>query len=103
MATMVRVDAKLHATLSELAVAEGRPIGHVVAEAVKRYQREKFWQGVNEDFARLRSDPIAWQGYLDEIALLEGGSMDGLEQEEPYYSPEEERQIRAEHAQAERG
>lgn len=103
MATMVRVDDQLHATLREIAKTEKRPIGHVIEEAVKRYEREKFWQGVREDFARLQSDPDAWQAYQDEITLLEGGSMDGLEREQPYYTPYEEEQIRAEHARAQRG
>ncbi len=103
MGTMVRVDEDLHATLREIAEAEHRPIGQVIADAVRQYQREKFWKGVHEDFARLRSDPVAWQGYQDEVALLEGGSLDGLEHEEPYYTPEEEAEIRAEHARAQQG
>jgi hypothetical protein len=103
MATMVRVDDKLHAKLREIAEAEHRPIGQVIEEAITRYQRQKFWQGVHEDFARLRSDPVAWQGYRDEIALFEGASLDGLENEAPYYTPEEEEAIRAEHARAETG
>ena len=103
MATMIRVDEKLHATLQEIARAEHRPMGHVVDEAVRRYQREKFWLGVREDYARLQSDPDAWRAYRDEIAMLEGGSMDGLEHEEPYYTPYEEEQIRAEHDRAQRG
>jgi hypothetical protein len=103
MSTMVRVDDKLHATLREISEAERRPIGQIIEEAVKRYQREKFWHGVRQDFARLRSDSGAWQEYQAEIALLQGGSLDGLEREEPYYTPEEEDEIRAEHAQAQRG
>jgi hypothetical protein len=103
MTTTIRINEKLHATLRETAEAEHRPIGQVIEDAVRRYQREKFWQGVHEDFARLRSDPIAWHGYQEEIALLEGGSLDGLEHEEPYYTPEEEAEIRAEHARAQRG
>jgi hypothetical protein len=86
MASMVRVDDKLHATLRALAEEEQRPIGQVIEEAVRRYQREKFWQGVAEDFARLRDDPVAWQAYQDELAILAGGSLDGLEAEPPYYS-----------------
>lgn len=103
MATMVRVDEKLHATLRQIAEAEHRPIGQVIEDAVKRYQREKFWQGVHEDFARLRSDPVAWRHYQHETALFEGASLDGLEHEEPYYTPEEEEAIRAEHARVQRG
>jgi hypothetical protein len=39
---------------------------------------------MHEDFTRLRADPVAWKEYQDEAKLFEGGSMDGLEHEEPY-------------------
>ena len=103
MATTVRVEDKLHATLRELANEEHRPIGQVIEDAVARYQKEKFWKGVHEDFARLRGDPVAWKDYQDEIGLFEGASMDGLEDEPPYYTPEEEAKIRAQHARAQGG
>lgn len=98
MATTVRVDDQLHATLREIAKEERRAIGQVIEDAITRYQKEKFWQGVYGDLARLRSDPVAWKDYRDEIAFFDGGSMDGLEHEPPYYTPEEEEAIRAEHA-----
>ena len=98
MASTVRVDPKLHSRLREIAEAERRPIGQVIEDAIDRYERGKFWRDVNDSVERLRADPAAWQAYRDEIALFEGGSMDGLEDEEPYYTPEEEAAIRAEHA-----
>ncbi len=94
MATTVRVDDKLHVTLREIAHAEQRSIGQVIEDAVERYQKEKFWQGVQEDFARLHADPAARNDYQDEIALLEAGLADSLRQEEPYYTLEEEEEIR---------
>jgi hypothetical protein len=97
MTAMVRVDEKVYAALREIADAEHRSIGQVIEEAVRRYQRERFWQGVHEDFGRLRENPVALHDYQEEIAVLEGGSMDSLEHEEPYYTPEEEAEIRAEH------
>ncbi len=74
-----------------------------VEVALTRYEREKLWESVQEDSARLRSDSVAWKGYLDDIAVFEGGSMDGLEDQRPYYTPEEEEEIRAEHARAQGG
>ena len=103
MATTVRVDSELAELLREIAAEEHRPIGKVIEDAVTRYQKEKFWQGVNEDFARLRQDPTAWQAYQDDIRQLQGSSMDGLEAEPPYYTPEEEEEILAEHARAQDG
>ena len=100
MATTVRVEDRVAAALRVLASEEGRPIGKVIEDAVARYQKAKFWEGVHEDFARLRADPAAWDAYREEVAVFEGGAMDGLEEESPYYTPEEEEEIRAEHARA---
>src|SRR5665811_1464622 len=78
MATTVRVEEKLAVTLRDLAAEERRPIGQVIESAIAQYQKEKFWNGVHDDFTRLRSDPAAWKDYQDELALFEGGSMDCL-------------------------
>jgi len=102
MAT-VRVDKKLHDTLRELARSEHRPIGEVIEDAVARYERDKFWKEMHEGFARLKADPVAWKEYQDEVALWDTLSNDGLENEEPYYSPEELEEIRAELAGSEGG
>jgi hypothetical protein len=102
MAT-VRVEKKLHDTLRELSKAEHRPIGEVIEDAVAKYERDKFWKGVHEDYARLRADPEAWEDYQREVALWDSLSNDGLEDEEPYYSPEEEEAIRAEIARTQDG
>ncbi len=96
MAATVRVGDKLHTTLREIANQERRPIGQVIEDAIARYQREKFWRDVETSVAQLKSDPGAWRDYQDDIAELEGGSMDGLVDEDPYYSQEELEDIRAE-------
>jgi hypothetical protein len=74
-----------------------------IEDALNPEQKERFWAAVHEDFSRLKSDPTAWQAYQDEIALFDGASMDGLENEPPYYTPEEEEDIRAEHARFRHG
>jgi predicted transcriptional regulator len=90
MAT-VRVAPKVHATLRELAAAEQRSIGQVIADAVDRYQKETFWRAMREGFARLRADPAAWGEYQDEAALWDSASGDGVEDEEPYFTAAEAR------------
>lgn len=89
MAT-VRVEKTLHAKLKELAEAEHRPISHVIAEAVDRYEREKFWAEMHKSFARLRADPAAWHEYQDEAAMWDSMSGDGLADEPPYFTEDEE-------------
>ncbi len=98
MASTVRVEDRVHAALIELAAEERRPIGRVLEAAVERYKKEKFWEGMRADFARLRADPDAWRGYQDEIALWDATSGDGLVDEEPYYSAAEEAEIDADYA-----
>ncbi len=89
MATTVRIEERVAAKLRDLANEEHRPIGQVIKDAVDQYQKEKFWREVEASVARLRADLNAWQEYQDEIRLFEGGSMDGLEAEEPYYTEAE--------------
>ena len=99
MAT-VRVEKKLHDTLRELSKAEHRSIGEVIEEAIAKYEKDKFWKGVHEDYARLRANPEAWAEYQREVEIWDTLSNDGLENEEPYYTPEEEEEIRAEFARS---
>ncbi len=42
MATTVRVEEKLAATLREIASEERRPIGQVIDDAVTQYRRDTF-------------------------------------------------------------
>jgi len=98
MATTVRVDNKVHAKLLEIAHEEQRPIRQVIEDAIDQYRKAKFWQGVREDYARLRADPAAWNAYEDELDLWDTAANDGLEDEEPYYTPEEEAALNAEDA-----
>ncbi len=69
-------------------------MGEVVTFLVERYEKERFWKQVRADYERLRADPAAWQDYKEEVELWDSLSGDGLENEPPYFSPEEEREIR---------
>jgi hypothetical protein len=72
------------------------PVGKIVTDLVKRYEKEKFWKEMQEDYSRLRANPVAWKEYQDEAALWDTLSGDGLESEAPYYTAEEEEKLRAE-------
>jgi hypothetical protein len=97
----VKLKPAMHAKLQELARSEERPMGDIITDLVDRYQEERFWKELDASVEALRADTVAWKDYQDEIRLFEGGSMDGLEDEDPYYSPEEEEAIRAGHDRTE--
>lgn len=100
---VVKISSTSHARLREIAAAEERPMGDIVNDLIERYEIERFWKQAHEAVERLRADPEAWNGYREEASMLQGGSMDGLEHEPPYYTPEEEEAILAEHARAQSG
>ena len=60
--------------------------------------KRAFWERAAASVERLKADPEAWQDYLDEIAAWDTLAGDGLENEDPYYTPEEEAAIEAEYA-----
>lgn len=96
MATaVVRVDQGTHHKLKAISEAEHQPIGRVISRLVEQYETDLFWREVEDSVERLRRDPIAWKDYQDEIAFFDRASMDGLNEEEPYYTPEEEAAIYA--------
>ncbi len=92
----VRVEDDTLVKLRAISKDETRPIGQIVTDRVKRYEKEKFWQEMHTGFARLRQDPVTWQEDEVETTIWDSTSDDGLENEESYYSPEEEEEIKAE-------
>jgi hypothetical protein len=42
---------------------------------------QAFLEGLNEDFARLRADPEAWEEELAERRLFDGALADGLDED----------------------
>lgn len=91
----VKISAASHAKLQEWSDSDERPMGDIVNELIERHDRERFWNLAYQQLAQLKSDPVAWQDYLDEIAAFDALAGDGLEAEDPYYTPEEEREILA--------
>ncbi len=69
-------------------------MGEIISELVNRFDRERFWKGVEADYARLRTDQAAWSEYQAEMAAWDSLTSDGLENEPPYFTAEEEHQIR---------
>jgi hypothetical protein len=77
--TTVRVSLETRETLRRLAQEEGLALHEVLSRAVERYDREQFIKRTNEEYARLRADPVAWKELEDERALWDATLLDGLE------------------------
>ena len=82
--TTIRVTPQVREKLAELSKAEGKTIGQLVQGLVAEHEKRQFFEGLAEDFRRLRSDPEAWAYYQNEIALWDTALMDGLEDEPPW-------------------
>ncbi|CAN5830252.1 MAG: hypothetical protein ACR2GI_01290 [Thermomicrobiales bacterium] len=91
----VRVEDETIVKLRAISNDEKRPIGQIVTDLVRKYEDEKFWSEMQEDYARLQADPVAWKDYRDEAAQWDTLSGDGLANEEPYDTAEEEERLRA--------
>jgi hypothetical protein len=87
--TSVGVDEKALATIRELSKSGRKPIGQVIADAVKRYEDQKFWKEMHEGFAGLRADTDAWNAYQHDLAQWETLDNFGLEDEQPHDTEEE--------------
>jgi len=97
----VRVSVATHEKLQALAKQEERPMSEIVMDLVDRYEDEAFWSSYEKALDRLRDDPQAWADYQAEIRELDAMGYDGLQDEDPYFTPEEEEEISAKLAHAE--
>ena len=75
MATQtVRITAETHARLRQLASEREQSLQAVLDAAVDRLWRDQLLTQLNEDYARLRADPEAWDEELAERRLWETAS-----------------------------
>ncbi len=83
----LRISPGSRAILKELASHERKSMQTILDEAIQRYQREKFFDDVNSSYARLKSDPEAWNEELAERQLWDHTLADGLDTERTGFSP----------------
>lgn len=97
-ATVVELRPEVYAALQELAREEDRPMGEIVADALKGYRSEI--ERAELAVERLKADPVAWQGYLDEMAMRDGLAGGGPSPDAAYFVPEDDDEIDEDHAMA---
>ena len=57
----VRITRSAHAILRSLAEETDESMTEVLDKAIEAYRRSRFLAGLNEDFAALRRDKVAWE------------------------------------------
>ncbi len=70
------------AQLRELARWAGISVNEALDRAVRDQYDRKFWDAVNDGYAALRADPVAWAEVEAERKLWDGTLMDGLDPSE---------------------
>jgi hypothetical protein len=78
----VRVSPKARQRLRELAEQTGKTMQEILDQAVEDYRRKVFLEAVNNAYAALRADPVAWAQVEEERRSMAGSLMDGLDPEE---------------------
>jgi predicted transcriptional regulator len=76
----VKLDDESHRALQALARSQDVTMSALLKEAIRHLQRERFWDGVREDFERLRKDKKAWAEYQAEAEAIQAAP-DGLNDE----------------------
>ncbi|MBX3070494.1 MAG: ribbon-helix-helix protein, CopG family [Thermomicrobiales bacterium] len=82
--TTIRVTTDVREHLAKLARNEGKTTGQLIEDMIREHEKKVFFEGLAEDFRRLRSDPEKWALYQSEVALWDTALMDGLEDEPPW-------------------
>ncbi|MBP9664586.1 MAG: hypothetical protein KBD94_08180 [Pyrinomonadaceae bacterium] len=79
--TQVRISNSTYQVLRTLSGEGGESMQSIIDEAVEQYKRRRFLEGLNDDFARLKQDPEAWQDELDERLVWDSTLADDIEDE----------------------
>jgi predicted transcriptional regulator len=73
----IRIDEATHRVLKRIALADGKPLHRVLAEAVEGLRRQRFLETVNHGYANARRG-FGWKGMLAERAEWDHTLADGL-------------------------
>jgi hypothetical protein len=65
--------------LKRLADADHTTMDAALAMVLDTVEEARFWQGVQEDYARLQADPEQWSDYVDELAEWDRTVGDGVD------------------------
>lgn len=75
---MVRVDPQTHGRLAAIADSSGVSLTVALSRSVAAYERQLFFERLNDGFAKLRANAKLWKQYQDESRAWDRASTDGL-------------------------
>lgn len=79
MSLTIRISRSAHASLRRLAEEADEPMTELLDKAIEAYRRQRFLEGLNADFAALRSHPAAWADEEAERQEWDATLPDGLD------------------------
>jgi len=80
--TTIKVSTETRDRLKRLADADQTTMDAELAMALDKVEEARFWQGVQDDYARLQADPEQWSAYVSELAEWDRTVSDGLDNSE---------------------
>lgn len=80
--TTIRVSRQVYNDIKTMAKQQNENIQDVVEHAVAEYKKKKFFDNLNDAYAKLRADPEAWKQDLEEREEWDKVLTDGLEKED---------------------
>ena len=84
---VVRINSSLRLANRQLVVKEGRKMNKITGDAVKKYEKENFFNSLDTAFSRLIEDQEEWDDYKKEMEAWDVTLNDGLNTEkhsQPY-------------------
>lgn len=79
--TTIRVSREIYNDVKALAQNQHENIQDVMEHAVKEYKKKKFFDNLNAAYAKVQSDPAAWEEEQKERQIWDITLSDGLENE----------------------
>lgn len=75
----IRLSESSHRILRELAKRDKKPMQAVIEQALESYRRQRFLEGLNDDFMALRENEPEWNAELAERREWDLTASDGSE------------------------
>jgi predicted transcriptional regulator len=75
----IRISEPSHRILRELARDDNKPMQAVIDQAIEAYRRQRFLEGLSDDFAVLRENEPEWREEQAERGIWDSALADGTD------------------------